>query len=318
MDRKNKIIVSTVAATSVIAVAGVGIGFSMDITDDVNTTEKESKSEIEKEKYNEIIELANNVGVPTLFDGEKGSPFQTVYVTNGPTDNIYMEFMIFSKSGKEMRYVINTNGDRFNTIKKNENFKEKALEDGLKVLTDGTTYYWQDKENKAYLSIDSLNPKITKGEDIEEIIQSIGESTFDIISKIDYGFENINVPSYTIGKSKTMDLVMDYQSESIKATGKDNRIVNLIYKDVEIGQSKTFDFTQNLSKEEKEESIEVSGENAYIYTNKDSNIVRVFYKNGETSYVLQISVMTENDQLLEDPEYAKEELLKVLKSMSFE
>lgn len=322
MNKKNKIIVSTIATGSVVAAAGVGIGLYLNNADDVNDnktvqTDKVKKSTVEKGKYNKIAELIENVGVPTIFDEEEKSPFQTVYISNGFTNDVYVEFMVFTESGQEMRYVIKSNGDQFNLVTKDDTFEVKELEEGLKVYTNGSSYYWYDKEKEAYLSIESLNPDKTKAEDLEKALQSVGESTFDITSKIDFGFSNINVPSYTVGESEPMELIVDYQDESIHSTGEDNRVINLIYTDVEIGQSKTFDFTKNLSDEEKKESVEVNGEKAYVYTNEEDNSVRVYYKYEDTSYVLQVSVATEDDQLLEDTEYAKEELLKVLKSMSF-
>lgn len=317
MDKKKKVIVSTVAAGAVVAGVGTGVYMINDNTANEDADKVKKMKFVEQDKYTRIIKLAEVIGVPTLFDEEEKSPFQTIYVSNGVTDSVFIEYMLFSESGKEMRFVINTNSDQFNVITKDENYKEKELEDGLKVYTDGSSYYWEDKENKAYLSLESLNPENTTSEDLEKAINSIGESRFDVLSKIDYGYPNINIPTYTIGDSEPMELLMDYQDESILNKGEPNHIVNLIYTDVEIGQSKTFDFTKNLSDEEISETIEVNGEEAYIYKNEDNNIVRLFYKYGDTSYVLQVSIMTENDKLLEDTEYAKEELLKVLKSMSF-
>lgn len=315
MDKKKKVIVSTVATGAVVVAAGVGIGLYMN--NDVDDKAKK-EVELEEQKYNKFSEVINKVGVPTLFDEEEKNPFKSAYVSNSFSNDVYIEFHIFSESGKEMKYVISTNGDQFYVTKNDETFKEKELENGQKVYTNGTSYYWHDEENKAYVSLDTLSPEDTKAEDLEKAIQSIGQSKFDIWSKLDFGYENINIPTYTIGESEPMEIYMDFDDESISKDGKANRIVNLIYTDVEIGQSETFDFTDNISEGEVTETVKVNGKEAKVVTNEDSNIVKVYYKYNDTHYVIQVGIMTENDKLLEDTEYAKEELLKVLESMSFE
>jgi hypothetical protein len=319
MDKKKKIITTTVATSAVVATAGVGIGVYISHTNDAkdNLTEKKEVS-TEQRKYHKIIKIVDKVGVPTIFDNEGKNPFQTAFISNGVTNDVYLEFMISSKSGKEMKYVLMTNGDQFNVIKNSGEYKEKELKNGLKVYTNGTSYYWQDKEKQVYGMLNSLNPKTTKAEDLEKAILSIGDSKFDVRSNIDYGFKNIKVPSYTIGDSDHMELLLDYQSETVNVNKKANYVINLIYNDVEIGQSKTYDFMTSLSDEDKKESVEVNGEPAYIVTSEDSGIVRVYYNYKDTSLILQVGLMTTNEKLLEDTEYAKKELLKVLKSIPFE
>lgn len=249
-------------------------------------------------KFNNILHLINDVGVPTLFDKTGKDPFVQIYATSGGNDNAgYIEYIVEDKSSKEkLSYTINTYANEYENAKLHG--KKKILKNGLEVYLINNAYYWHDK-GKVYPIVKSLD-KNTGKRVLEKAILSIGKTKFDLSKKIKYTAKDIVEPTNTL-KEKLYEVSLEYYQTESK-TGLS--MITLSFNDFNISQSRSYDWTKDIAKNKNKKIKKETINEATAYIDN----LEAYYTKNNTSFIIQANKANNNVE--------KNDLIKILNSIN--